>query len=135
MEEQENQSTDVLKQPRFWLKVILIAQMVLAIPVAIFISFFLGIMATDSPSAGVESFMLGGVVGFLIIAIPGLGVPFLALRELKNHPNKKWLIFNWIDSFIFLFLFPVAILSVLAIIQIILLIVLYSQFKQTEPTS
>ena len=89
-----------------YLKISYEIEMILGIIFSCFVSFFLGIMSTDSPSSTYLDFILGIVFGFLIIAIPSISIPYLAIKELNDYETKRKLIFNIINIiFIFFFLF------------------------------
>ncbi len=89
-----------------YLKISYQIEMVLGIVAAGFMSFFLGIMATDSPSSTYFNFAFGAIFGFSAIAIPSVLIPFLAIKELNNYEIKGKLLFNIINAaFIFISIF------------------------------
>ncbi|MFY9142282.1 hypothetical protein [Sulfuricurvum sp.] len=93
-----------------YLKVSYQIEMVLGILLAGFMSFFLGVMATDAPSATYFHFALGALFGFIIVAIPTMLMPFLAIKELNNYVAKRKLLFNIINAVVVLafVFFPLA---------------------------
>jgi len=85
-----------------YLKISYQIEMVLGIVAAAFLSFFVGVMATDAPTSTYLHFAFGALFGFTIVAIPTVLMPFLAMKELDGYEEKEKLVFNIINAVIVL---------------------------------
>lgn len=89
------------------LKVSLIIEIVFGSILSIFMALFLGTMATDSPSSTYIDLAIGAAIGFLIIFLPTVLLPYFGIKELKKFEHKKAIIINSINSIVvLLFVFP-----------------------------
>ena len=81
-----------------YLKISYKIEMVFGIIAAGWMSFFLGVMATDAPTSTYLHFTLGALFGFSAVAIPTVLIPFLAIKELSNYEIKGKLLFSIINA-------------------------------------
>ena len=98
----EHSSTSVLDKRIKYLKISYIIEMILGALMAAFMTLFLGVMATDSPSSSDLDFVIGALIGFVVVAVPTILIPLLAINELNNFKVKRRLIFNIINAIIVL---------------------------------
>jgi hypothetical protein len=70
-------------------------------------------MATDSLSSTVVHMIIGGFTGFLVVFLPTVLLPILAIKELGKYEVKRKLIFNALSTITVLFtiLMPLAFLN------------------------
>jgi|GEM_PF-5423233 len=93
-----------------YLKVSLKIEIVLGIIISIFMALLLGTMATDSPSSTYLNFAMVAVIGFLVVFLPTVLLPYFSIKELNKFNQKKSIVINSINStvvFLFVF-FPLA---------------------------
>jgi len=79
------------------LKSLLIIEIIIGLFGASFLAIFVGIMATDSPSSTYLHMAGGGLVGFMIVFVPSVLLPYLSIRELRNYTENKKIVLNIIQ--------------------------------------
>jgi len=95
--------------PQDQLRVLYKVEMVLGFIVSLFVTPFVAIMSTDSPSATTSTAVITGVVVFSVLNFLLVLVPLWAVEELDRYSTKKRLVFNIFNALcMLLFFFPVA---------------------------
>ncbi len=101
------------------LKVLLIIEIILGILTASFAALFVGIMATDSPSATLLHGIGIGFCVFLVTFLPLVLLPLLSIRELNEYDRNGTITINIVNSiFVFLYFFPFGVLNIYFVYKI-----------------
>ncbi len=102
------------------LKVIYVIEMLLGTALALFMGFFLGVMATDSPFSTMVHFVLGAAFGFFFFFLPTVLLPYVSIKELENYESGKSLKWNYtlmVINLLFVFL-PAGLLQLFFLLRI-----------------
>lgn len=103
-----------------YLKRSLIAEMVFGAILAIILSVYMVSMASANPNAEAINIFLGALFPLVIIALPLVLLPYMAMRELNEYSDQKSLILNYVNSGIavgFVF-FPLAVWQIFTLVKI-----------------
>ncbi len=101
------------------LKTLLIIEIIAGLFVASFMALFLGVMATDSPSSTYLHMIGGGTMGFVIVFIPSVLLPYFSIRELKNYAANNKIIVNIINALLLIFcFFPLGIVCLILLYKL-----------------
>jgi len=103
-----------------FLKRSLIAEIIFGAIAAIAISVYMVSMVNDNPNAATIDMFLGALFPIVIIALPLMLLPFMAIRELNEYGEQKSLLINYVNSGIavgFVF-FPLAIWQIFTLVKL-----------------
>jgi len=87
-------------------------QAVLGIFITLFMTLFMAVMSTDSPSSTIMNAIIGGGITFVLMLFFTVLVPIGAIRELEQYGDRKKLLFNVVDTLVLVSIFfPAALLQ------------------------
>lgn len=96
-----------------YLKIFYFIEIVLGLIITIYMTMFMAMMATDSPSSTIIHMISGGFIGFLVVFLPTVLLPGLAIKELGKYEVQRKLKLNILNTIIVFFtiLMPLAFLN------------------------
>lgn len=103
-----------------YLKNSLIIEMIFGAILAIVLSVYMVSMASANPDAAAINIFLGALFPIVIVALPLVLLPYMAMRELNEYTEQNSLILNYVNSGIavgFVF-FPLAIWQIFTLVKI-----------------
>ena len=82
-----------MKSKTKMMTIALVVQILLGVVVTAFATMLLSVMSMDAPTATTSDMVMGIAIALGLIGLPTIGIPLLALRELKRYPEKRGLQF------------------------------------------
>jgi len=96
-----------------YLKIFYFIEIIFGLLITIYVTMFTAAMATDSPDSTITHMIAGGFFGFLLVFLPSVLLPILAIKELGKFEIQRKLLFNILNTIIIFFtiLMPLAFLN------------------------
>ncbi|GLS90139.1 hypothetical protein GCM10007916_12060 [Psychromonas marina] len=103
-----------------YLKRSLIVEIIFGALLAIILSVYMVSMASANPNAATIDIFLGALFPIVIVALPLVLLPYMAIRELNEYEEQNSLILNYVNSGIavgFVF-FPLAVWQIFTLVKV-----------------
>lgn len=103
-----------------FLKRSLIAEIIFGMVAAIVLAVYMVSLVSDNPNSATIDLFLGALFPIVIIGLPLVLLPYIAIRELNEYSEQKSLLINYVNSGLavgFTF-FPLAIWQIFTLVKL-----------------